>query len=404
MKIVVQKFGGTSVSSLESRNNIVEKIKAVKNQGKNPVLVVSAMGRKGQPYATDTLIDLLNKYKSTSRNLDLIMMCGEIISSVVVATHINNQGWEAIPLTGSQAGIITDNHFGSANIKNVHTQGLLNIIKEGKVPVIAGFQGVTEQGDFTTLGRGGSDVTASILGEALQAESIEIYTDVDGVMTADPRIVSNAKVLSMIDYNEIFQLAEYGAKVIHPRAIEISMRSNIPLYIKNTNSDSPGTLITNYDKISSHKALKSPVVTGIAHISNKAQVKVKVNNKTITKDFDPLFFAEIASRNISIDLINLFPEEKVFIIDHHDIQKIDTLLQENNYEYEIIDQCCKITAIGNGMRGVPGVMARIVSALHKKGVEILQTADSHTTISCLVNEKDINLALKSLHKEFNLGE
>jgi aspartate kinase len=403
MKIVIQKFGGTSVSSLDSRNNIVKKIKEAKGKGKNPVIVVSAMGRKGEPYATDTLIGMLNEYKSAPRNLDLIMVCGEIISSVIIATHIKNEGWDAIPLTGGQAGIITDNHFGNANIKNVDTQVLLNIIKEGKVPVVTGFQGITEHGDFTTLGRGGSDVTASILGEALNADSIEIYTDVDGVMTADPRLVSSAKVLSAIDYNEVFQLAEYGAKVIHPRAIEVSMRCNIPLYIKNTNTDSPGTLITNYNKINLQKTLKYPVVTGIAHIPNRAQIKLKIKNQNIESYFDPLFFTEIANRNISIDLINLFPEEKVFIIDNNDIEKIEELLKENKYEYTIIDNCCKVTAIGNGMRGVPGVMARIISALHREGIQILQTADSHITISCLVNGKDTKTAIKVLHEEFNLG-
>lgn len=402
MKIVIQKFGGTSVSSIDSRNNIVKKIKEAKDKGKNPVVVVSAMGRKGQPYATDTLIGMLNEYKSAPRNLDLIMACGEIISSVIVATHLKSEGWDTTPLTGGQAGIITDNHFGNANIKNVDTKLLLNIIKEGKVPVVAGFQGITEQGDFTTLGRGGSDVTASILGEALQADSIEIYTDVDGVMTADPRLVSSAKVLSAIDYNEVFQLAEYGAKVIHPRAIEVSMRCNIPLYIKNTNTDSPGTLITNYNKINLQKTLTHPVVTGIAHISNRAQIKVKIN-QNIESYFDPLFFTEIANRNISIDLINLFPEEKVFIIDNNDIDKIEELLKENKYEYTIIDNCSKVTAIGNGMRGVPGVMARIISALHREGIQILQTADSHITISCLVNGKDTKAAIKVLHEEFNLG-
>ena len=403
MEIVIQKFGGTSVSSVESRNNIVKKVNAAKNQGKSPVVVVSAMGRKGQPYSTDNLIEILGEYKATPRNLDLMMACGEIISSVIIATHIKNQGWDTIPLTGGQAGIITDNHFGNANIKNIDTRFLLNILKEGKIPVVAGFQGITEHGDFTTLGRGGSDVTASILGEALQAESIEVYTDVDGVMTADPRIVSSAKVLSMIDYNEIFQLAEYGAKVIHPRAIEVSMRSNIPLYIKNTNTDSPGTLITNYNKIKLHQISRNPVVTGIAHISNRAQIKLKINSDNIHKYFDPLFFMEIANRNISIDLINLFPEEKVFIIDNNDIGKIEELLKENHYEYAIIDKCCKVTAIGNGMRGVPGVMARIISALHRENIQILQTADSHITISCLVNGKDTESALKVLHEEFNLG-
>ena len=402
MNIIIQKFGGTSVSSAESRNKIIEKVRNAKNQGKNPVIVVSAMGRKGQPYATDTLIDLIKDHKYISpRDLDLLMSCGEIISSVVLAGKLKDQGLDAIPLTGGQAGIITDNYFGNATILKVETQLLGDLVGEGKIPVVAGFQGISEKGDITTLGRGGSDVTASILGEALQADSVEIYTDVDGIMTADPRLVPDAKVLSSIEYNEVFQLAEYGAKVIHPRAVEISMRANIPLYIKNTYNDSPGTLITDYTKLSSRKSTKNNVVTGIAHILNVAQIIVQIkNNKS---HFDPLFFTEIASRNISIDLINLFPNEKVFIIHHKDISVLEDLLKEKNYDYKIIDHCAKVTAIGNRMRGIPGVMARIVSALSREGIEILQTADSHTTISCLVHEEDIQNAVRVLHKEFHLG-
>nr|WP_283205601.1 aspartate kinase [Garciella nitratireducens] len=402
INIVIQKFGGTSVSSVESRNKIVEKVKNKKNEGKNPVVVVSAMGRKGQPYATDTLIDLIKDCKHiSSRDLDLLMSCGEIISSVVLATQLKDQGLDAIPLTGGQAGIITDNYFGSATILKVDTHVLENLIKEGKIPVVAGFQGRNEKGDITTLGRGGSDVTASILGEALQADSVEIYTDVDGIMTADPRLVPNAKVLSSIEYNEVFQLAEYGAKVIHPRAVEISMRANIPIYIKNTYNDSPGTLITNYNKLSVKKSIKNSIITGIAHILNVAQVTVQIkNNKT---HFDPLFFTEIANKNISIDLINLFPNEKVFIIQHENIAILEDLLKQKNYDYKIIDHCAKVTIIGNRMRGIPGIMARIVSALSREGIEILQTADSHTTISCLIREEDVEIAVRVLHEEFHLG-
>ena len=249
MKRIIQKFGGSSLATLELRENIVQKVREAKERSINPVIVVSAMGRKGEPYATDTLIDMVNQYKPMPRNLDLLMACGEIISSVTIASYLKDRGWDTIPLTGGQAGIITDNHYGKANIINIDTQLLLNILKEGKIPVVAGFQGITKEGNITTLGRGGSDVTAAILGEALKADSIEIYTDVDGVMTADPILMPSAKVLSAIDYNEVLELAEYGAKVIHPRAIEISMRSNIPIYIKNATTNSPGTLITNYNKI-----------------------------------------------------------------------------------------------------------------------------------------------------------
>lgn len=403
MNIIVQKFGGTSVSSTELRNRTIQKIKEAKELGKSPVVVVSAIGREGKPYATDTLMNLIKDNRTASpRDMDLLISCGEIISAVILAAQLKEQGFDAIPITGGQAGIITDNGFGSAYIKEVDIKCIYGLIREGKIPVVAGFQGVTKQGDITTLGRGGSDITATILGEALGVDYVEIYTDVDGIMTADPRLVPNAKILESIDYNEVFQLAEYGANVIHPKAVEISMRSNIPIYIRNTNSNLSGTLITSYTSLYSNKICKDKILTGIAYICDIAQVKVKTNKKNNGSDFEALFFTELANQNISIDLINLLPEEKIFVINNKDVEKAEKILKENNYSYNILKNCCKVTAIGNGMRGVPGVLSRIVSALTRAEVEILQTSDSHTTISCLVKDKDAKIAVQSLHKEFKL--
>ena len=226
MKIVIQKFGGTSVSTKENREKVMEKVKESIDNGYSPVVVVSAMGRKGSPYATDTLLSLVNEnfIKENKLAADLLMCCGEIISSVVMSSDMNSKNIEAFPMTGGQAGLITNKNFGEATLLSTNEKEILDVISQGRVPVVTGFQGITENGYFTTLGRGGSDTTASILGVMLDAERIEIYTDVDGVMTADPRIVKSASVIDIISYDEVFQLADQGSKVIHPRAVEYSMQ------------------------------------------------------------------------------------------------------------------------------------------------------------------------------------
>ena len=278
MKIVVQKFGGTSVSTKERRMKVIEKVKNAIEEGFSPVVVVSAMGRKGDPYATDTLLSLLdNKFKmSNKQSTDLLTCCGEFISSVVMSNELFNEGIDSIALTGGQAGIITNNVFTDAKHIRVDTKRIMKILSEGKVPVVTGFQGITEDGYFTTLGRGGSDTTGAILGVALEAKRIEIYTDVDGIMTADPRIVKDASLINIISYNEVFQLADHGAKVIHPKAIDIAMKGNVPILIKNTMNDCEGTLINNNGDVKHPK-----VITGITHQNDRIQVKIQFeDNKT----------------------------------------------------------------------------------------------------------------------------
>ncbi|MGE5423588.1 MAG: aspartate kinase, partial [Ignavibacteriales bacterium] len=245
MSIIVQKFGGTSLASDEHRDRVCQSILREKHRGNNVVVVVSAMGRASDPYATDTLINLvkdenLNPHR---REMDLLMSCGEIISGVVLSSNLQIMGEKSTFLTGFQAGIITNKTHGDARIISVDPQIIQQLLADGYIVIVAGFQGVSEEGQITTLGRGGSDVTASALGVALGAEVVDIYTDVEGIMTADPRIVKNARVLDAITYNEVCQLAREGAKVIHPRAVEIAMEGNTPLRIRSTFSDGTGTLV-----------------------------------------------------------------------------------------------------------------------------------------------------------------
>lgn len=398
MKILVQKFGGTSVSTREKRKLAVNKILKAKSDGYSPVVVVSAMGRVGEPYATDSLLSLLTEDFKNSNPLavDLIMNCGEIISTVVMCNELHLENISAIPLTGGQAGIKTDSTFNNATVKKIDTKQLVKLLEDNKIPVVAGFQGVSEEGFMTTLGRGGSDVTAALLGVALSAKEVEIYTDVDGIMTADPRIVENAALIEEISYNEVFQFADQGAKVIHPRAVEVAMKGNIPLVIKNTMSDCRGTIIDNTGTLNN-----TNVITGITHMDNRVQIKIELTENMDNDNYHDLF-PVLAENLISIDLINVFPNQKIFTIDKKDIRRFKEIMNLLNLKYSSVDNCSKIAIIGSRMRGIPGIMAKILKSLIKNKIEVLQTADSHTTIWCLVESEYTESAINALHKEFNL--
>lgn len=399
MKILVQKFGGTSVSTHERRENVVNKIISAKEKGYFPVVIVSAMGRKGQPYATDTLLSLIsNNFKNENKlATDLIMSCGEIISTVILSDELSKRGQSAVPVTGGQSSIITDDNYGDAAVLDVQVGRLSKIIAENKIPVVAGFQGVSKKGFVTTLGRGGSDVTAVLIGNALKADKIEIYTDVDGIMTADPRIVSDASLIKEISYNEVFQLADQGAKVIHPRAVKLAMNSNIPLVIKNTLNNSRGTIISNSIMENQHK-----LISGITSMENRVQVTIEHDDNSKNENYYNIL-DELADNLISIDLINVFPREKIFTIDEEDFDNFKIVMKNLGLKYSAIEHCTKIAIIGSGMRGIPGVMAKILKILSRENIQVLQTADSHTTIWCLVESSAEQKAINALHRDFNLS-
>lgn len=400
MKIVIQKFGGTSVSTEDRRRKVVSKVREALKNGFSPVVVVSAMGRRGDPYSTDTLLSLvdINFKKNNLQATDMLMCCGELISSVIMSNSLINEGIEAIPLTGGQAGIITNEKFSEAEPIYTNVKYILKLIELGKVPVVTGFQGVTEDGYFTTLGRGGSDTSACILGEALKAEKIEIYTDVDGIMTADPRIVKDATLISSISYNEIFQLADQGAKVIHPRAVDCARKANIPILIKNTMNNCKGTLINSNGNQNTNK-----IISGITHLNNRTQVTVRFKDNKDNRSYR--YLLDILAKNkISLDLINIFPTEQIFTIDSNRKEKLQEVLNKVNIIYKFTDSCSTIAIVGMGMRGVPGIMAKIINALAENSIEILQTADSNMTIWCLIKSDFVEMALNLLHKAFNLSE
>lgn len=405
MNILVQKFGGTSVESYEKMTKVCEIIKESKENGNDLVVVVSAMGRKGAPYATDTLIELCKQVNEnmSSRELDLIMSCGEIISGTVLVNILKSNGIDSVFLTGGQAGIITDGKYGDSTVIGIDPNRILKEIKEDKVVVVAGFQGITENGEVTTLGRGGSDTSAVVIGKGLKVDTVEIYTDVDGIMTADPKIEPNAKIIKNINYDEVFQMAEKGAKVIHPRAVEIAKNSNITLKIKNTLNPKGGTNIGYYstDDIDAYRSSANKrLMTAIAHKNDIIQILIKNCKEEVFTNI----LNEIEKNNISIDMINFFIQEKAFVIEENKLKSLKNILDSYDVSYNTIENCCKVTLIGSRITGIPGVMAKIVRVLSKKDIEILQTSDSHMTISCLIKEENLRNAVNALHEEFNLFE
>ena len=400
MNIIVQKFGGTSVSTEERRKQVIKKIgKAIEN-GFKPVVVVSAMGRMGEPYATDTLLSLVDSnFKNNNKSAqDLLMCCGEIISSVVLCNDLYKHGITAVPLTGGQAGIITNEVHTDAQAIDVDTHNIIKILEAGKVPVVTGFQGVTRNGFFTTLGRGGSDTSACILGVALKAKEIDIYTDVDGIMTADPRMVEDASLINEMTYNELFQLADQGAKVIHPKAVALAKKGNVPLVIKNTMNDSKGTVIK-----SNVSEEEKRLISGITHLNNRIQVRVRLSENKGKSSYRSLLEL-LAKNHISLDLINIFPEHQMFTIDSSEKDKLSEIMSKADIKYTTIEECSTIAVVGAGMNGVPGVMARIINTLTSNEIEILQTTDSNMTIWCLIYTKKVPDAIRLLHKEFGLGK
>ncbi|MFS0637232.1 aspartate kinase [Mesobacillus foraminis] len=402
MKIIVQKFGGTSVRDDESRTHAIKHIKQAISEGYKVVVVVSAMGRKGEPYATDTLLSLVGGNVSglKPREYDLLLSCGEIISSVVFTNKLHENGITATALTGSQAGFSTNAEHTGAKILEMKCDRLLQELEEVEVVVVAGFQGAAPNGDITTIGRGGSDTSAAALGSALNADYIDIFTDVEGIMTADPRIAENARPLSVVTYTEVCNLAYQGAKVIHPRAVEIAMQAKVPIRIRSTYTEGLGTLVTSASKQNKGSDIKERPVTGIAHVSNVTQVKVFAKKDQYNLQSE--VFKAMANENISVDFINISPKGVVYTVTEEMTDRALSILNSLGHDPQIERNCAKVSVVGAGMAGVPGVTSKIVTALTEKGIRILQSADSHTTIWVLVKESDLVDAVNALHDAFQL--
>jgi len=405
MRTLVQKFGGTSLSDARSRSYAIGHIKRALTDSYQLVVVVSAMGRKGEPYATDSLLELirLNGNSLPARETDLLLHCGELISASVICSLLEADNIRAVVLTGAQAGIRTNGRYGDARIESIQPSRILQALSEGKVVIVPGFQGETAQGDITTLGRGGSDTTATAIASALHAEYVDIFTDVSGIFTADPRIVDRAKPIERVTYAEICNMAYQGAKVIHPRAVEIAMEAGVPIRVRSTFSDGEGTLVSKGDdSMISDQRLRDRFVTGIAHVSPVTQIKVAAQKEQY--DLPLNVFKAMALHQISVDFINVNVSGVTYTVFHHETDRALAVLNEMGYDPEFITECAKVSVIGGGMNGVPGIMARIVEALTARDIPILQSADSNATIWVLVKQADMIQAIQALHHSFQLDK
>lgn len=326
MEIMVQKFGGTSVQDDQARHKALQHVKYAIEQGYKVVVVVSAIGRKGAPYATDSLLNLVDaeRTKLSPRELDMIVSVGEIISTAVFTQLLKEEGILSTAMTGPDAGFRTNNDYQNAKVLDVKTDNINKAFSNNDVVVVAGFQGLSREGHMATLGRGGSDTSAALLGAALSAKRVDIFTDVSGMMTGDPRLVKKAKFLKNVSYEEVANMAHEGAKVIHPRAVEIAQQAHVPLRIRSTwdNVDELGTLIS--DKNLSLQDYRS--VTGIAHQVGLTQFSV------LTKEFSAdQVFNLLADNRLSVDFINILPEKVVFNLNHEETKIAKELLQNKRF-------------------------------------------------------------------------
>ncbi len=395
MKIIVQKFGGTSVKDEASRIEAKKHIVFAVEKGYKVIVVVSAIGRKGAPYATDSLLGLIGSEEShlSKREIDALISVGETISASVFTELLLVSDIKARFMTGAEAGMITNNDFGNAKVKKIITEKILKAFETNDVVVVTGFQGVTEEGSVTTLGRGGSDTSASLLGVAFHADFIDIFTDVRGIMTADPRLVEGAEFIEAITYQEVANLANNGAKVIHPRAVEIAMQGNIPLRIRSTSeaTSSKGTLVTGNGLRIEHYRL----VTGVTYVEGLTQFTIEAVQENQVKVLKVL-----KDLNISIDFINITLEMLIFNLNHKDAIHAKQKFDEQKINYRTRENCAKVSVVGAGITGVPGVVYQISECLRMSKVNILQAADSHTTIWILISQEDLQVAVNSLHNRF----
>ncbi|MGZ3552977.1 MAG: aspartate kinase [Vulcanimicrobiaceae bacterium] len=396
--VAVLKFGGTSVATPELRQLAIKRVKQAFESGYSPVAVVSAMGRAPEPYATDTLLALGNGIPGT-RNTDSLLACGELISAAVFAGMLDTEGVPAMSFSGEQAGIITDSNFGDARILRVEPERVLAAIDGGIVPVVAGFQGVSERGEITTLGRGGSDLSAIALGSALEAERVDIYTDVSGAMSGDPRRINGAHTIERASLDEMTELAEHGAKVMHHKAADYARTTQTPYSIKGLKSDA-GTLVDeNYDH---HRP-----VTGVAASGRVTWIRVirgDIEDQQRRMQAELQMFERIAHAGISIDQVTINQAGVMFVVEGDRGHEIRELLGDLNMAVRVREGCSKLSVVGAGMRYAPGVIHRIVTALSKSNVEIIHCTDSNITVSILVPAADAQRAEQAVHDQFHLEQ
>ena len=408
MGLIVQKYGGSSVADAEGMKRVAARIVATKKAGHQVVVVVSAMGD-----TTDELIDLANAVTPIpqGRELDMLLTAGERISMALLAMAINNLGFEALSFTGSQAGVITDSVHGKARIIDVTPGRIREAIDAGSIAIVAGFQGISQDTkDITTLGRGGSDTTAVALAAALDADVCEIYTDVDGVFSADPRAVPAARKLKTVTYEEMLELAAAGAKVLHLRCVEYARRFNLPIHVRSSFSPNEGTwVVENHPE---GDTMEQAIISGVAH--DKSEAKITIVGVPDRTGVAARIFQSIADNDINIDMIvqNVSAAatgltDISFTLPNSEGQKATQVLQRIQGEIGFAsilfdDTIGKLSLVGAGMRSHPGVTATFFAAMADAGVNIEMISTSEIRISIIVREADLERGAKAAHTAFGL--
>lgn len=405
MSILVQKFGGTSVADVDRIKNVARRV--IESYRKHPegvVVIVSAMG-----HTTDQLVGLARAINGApnAREMDMLLATGEQVSIALLSMALQAEGYDAISLTGAQAGIITENLHTRAKIVKIDTDAIHKLLAEGKIVVVAGFQGITPDRQITTLGRGGSDTTAVALAGALDAPVCEIYTDVDGVFTTDPNLVKEAQQLREISYEEMLELAQLGAKVLHPRSVECAKRFGTSIHVRSSFKHKEGT----YVKAMKDLEIQRPV-TGIT--SDKQQAKVAIREVPDEPGIAARLFGALAEANVSVDMIIQSVQEDLsndiaFTVDEEDLATAERITREVATAMKARDvmtdaNIAKVSIVGVGMIGTPGIAAAMFEALGQAGINIHMISTSEIKVSCVVNREDADKAVKVIHEKFVLSE
>ncbi len=403
--VIVQKYGGTSVGSIERIKAVAERVAKTKKDKNDVVVIVSAMSGE-----TDKLIGLANQIalNPEGREMDLLLSSGERISAALTAMAISNLGFKSLSFTGRQVGIITDGAHTKAKIEKITGKMVKKALAKGFVPVIAGFQGVTESSEVTTLGRGGSDLTAVAVAAALKADLCEIYTDVDGVYTTDPNIVPEARKLDKISYDEMLELASLGAKVLQTRSVEFAKKYDVPVVVRSSFNDHTGTLVVKEDR-----DMEKVAVSGVAY--DKNQSKITVTSVPDKPGVAAKLFQAIAGAHIVVDMIvqNISSDGKEtdisFTVPKSDNRKALKITEEivselGAQDVKLRDDIAKISVVGVGMRTHSGVAAKMFGTLAQHRINIMMISTSEIKVSCIIDSKYTELAVRVLHDAFDLGE
>jgi aspartate kinase len=405
MALVVQKYGGTSVGDVERIRNVARRILNTKNQGHQLVVVVSAMAGE-----TDKLIRLAQQVTPVpdERELDVLVSTGEQVSIALLAMALKSMNCDSKSYLGFQIKIATDSVFGKARIASIDSEKMRQDLKDGRVVVVAGFQGVDDSGSITTLGRGGSDTSAVAVAAALEADVCEIFTDVDGVYTTDPNVYSRARKLSRISYDEMLEMASLGAKVLQIRSVEFAKKYNVPIHVRSSFNDNPGTIVCKEDK-----EMEKVVVSGVTY--NKNEAKIEVMRLPDTPGVAAKLFKPIADANIVVDMIiQTSSTEKgcadvAFTVPKTDFAKTLQIVKETTKEFggkevKFNEDIAKISIVGVGMRSHSNVATLMFSALAKDGINIHMISTSEIKISCIIDSKYTELAVRALHDAFQLDQ